>query len=72
MHAYERLTEEFSERKGELLVDKRAQIYSVYFKFHMPGLGLKSGLHHETLANKRLDHGMINYGVGFSVNGIRS
>ena len=35
-------------------------------------LGLKSGLHNETPRNKRLSHGMKNYGIGFTVNGIRS
>lgn len=72
MHACDSLTEGYWERKGELFLDKRAQNYSVYLTFHLLSLGLKSDLHYETPANKRLSHGMRKYDIGFTVSGIRS
>ena len=68
---YEVLVEENWEGKGELLLDNRAQ-YSVHRKFHIFRLGLNSALHHDRPANKSLSHDKKSYGVGFTVNGIRS
>jgi hypothetical protein len=70
MKGYEVLAEELWEGKGELLLDKRAK-YSVHRKFHIFRLGLNSALHHDRPVNKRLSHDKRNYGVGFTVNGIR-
>jgi len=71
MKGYEVLVEEHWEGKGELLLDKRAK-YSVHRKFHIFRLGLNSALHQDRPANKRLSHDKKSYGVGFTVNGIRS
>ena len=45
---------------------------SVHRSFLKLGLGWNSGLQNEIMANKRLSHGMRNYGIEFVVNGIRS
>ena len=44
---------------------------SVHRKLHILGLGLKSCLLHERPAYKSLGHDKRNYGVWFTVNGIR-
>ena len=38
-------------------------------KFHMPSMGLKSGLHHDRPTTKHLSHDMRNYGGAFVFNG---
>jgi hypothetical protein len=58
--------------KASYSLKKVRNNYSVNRKFHMLGLGLNSGLHHETTANRSLRHGLRNYGIGFTVNRVSS
>jgi len=54
----------------EMIYINNSRDYSLLFHILFPGL--KLGFHHERPTNKRLSQNNRNYGIGFTVNGIKS